>query len=432
MNHDNPDSHLTTYRMTLSYDGRPYFGWQRHREHPTIQGLLEGAIESAFGMRSAVQGSGRTDRGAHANGQVATVALAPGLETERALEALNARLPDDIRILEFAEAPPGFHARDAAVSKTYRYVIWNAPACPAAKVGRVWHIPGRLDVAAMRQACPAFLGQLDFASFATRPNFKQATTVRHLQHIDLRAEGPQIEITMRADGFLYKMVRNIVRAIVKVGEGRTSLSQLNQIIAAKNRRAAPGTAPASGLYLDAVAYDPPAIPETEDLPAARFEHQRHKPQTPLSRSRELIVACAPMRSNVNISSIARTASACGVPRLILCGHAKLIQKIARDGADELEIDIRRTLPPVLRSLRADGYRLVGLEQTTNAQNIHDYAFERRSLLVIGNERLGLTDDILAELDDVIEIPVYGLPHSFNAATAAAMALYEYCRQFGSA
>lgn len=161
-----------------------------------------------------------------------------------------------------------------------------------------------------------------------------------------------------------------------------------------------------------------------------FEHQRHKLQTPLSRPRELIVACAPMRSNVNISAIARTASACGVTRLILCGNAKLIHRIARDGADEIEVDVRRTLPPVLRGLRTEGYRLVGLEQTTHSQNIHNYAFERRSILVVGNERLGLTDDILAELDDVIEIPVYGLPHSFNAATATAMALYEYCRQFG--
>jgi tRNA G18 (ribose-2'-O)-methylase SpoU len=163
----------------------------------------------------------------------------------------------------------------------------------------------------------------------------------------------------------------------------------------------------------------------------RFEHQRHKPQTLLTRPRELVVACVPMRSNINISAIARTASACGVPRLVLCGNAKLISKIARDGADELEIETHRTLPPVLRSYRAEGYRLVGLEQTTNSQNLHAYTFQRRSVLVIGNERLGLSDEVLAELDDVVEIPVYGLPHSYNAATAAAMALYEYCRQFGN-
>ncbi len=266
MHYSHPGPDLTTYRLTLSYDGRQYFGWQRHRDTPTIQGALEGAIETAFGVRSAVQGSGRTDRGAHANGQVATVTLPPGLETDRALDALNARLPDDIRIIEFAVAPPGFYARDDATSKTYRYVIWNAPECPEARVGRVWHIPGLLDVDAMRAACPAFLGQLDFASFATKPNFKQATTVRHLQHIELCAEAPLIEITMRADGFLYKMVRNIVRAIVKVGEGRTSLAQLNRIIAAQDRNAAPGTAPASGLYLEAVAYDETPINTAVPLP----------------------------------------------------------------------------------------------------------------------------------------------------------------------
>jgi tRNA G18 (ribose-2'-O)-methylase SpoU len=160
-----------------------------------------------------------------------------------------------------------------------------------------------------------------------------------------------------------------------------------------------------------------------------FEHIRHKREGHLDSPRELIVACVPMRSNVNISAIARTASACAVRRLVLCGNAKLINKIARDGAEELDVDIRRTLPPVLRAYRAEGYRVVGLEQTTHSQSLHEYAFEERTVLVIGNERLGLQEDVLAELDDVVEIPVYGLPYSYNVASATAMALYEYCRQF---
>jgi tRNA G18 (ribose-2'-O)-methylase SpoU len=162
---------------------------------------------------------------------------------------------------------------------------------------------------------------------------------------------------------------------------------------------------------------------------SQFEHQRHKDGSALSRPREIIVACAPMRSNVNISSVARTASACAVERLILTGNPTLIAKIARDGAEELEVSIHRSLAPVLKKLRSDGYRLVGLEQTTNSISMHSYGFARRTVLVIGNERTGLTDDILKLLDDVVEIPVYGLPHSFNAATAASMAMYEYCRQF---
>jgi tRNA G18 (ribose-2'-O)-methylase SpoU len=161
----------------------------------------------------------------------------------------------------------------------------------------------------------------------------------------------------------------------------------------------------------------------------QFEHLRHKEGSGLSRPRELIVACAPMRSNVNISSVARTASACAVERLVLTGNASLISKIARDGAEELEVSIHRSLAPVLQKLRSDGYRLVGLEQTTNSTSMHSYNFSRRTVLVVGNERTGLTPEILELLDDVVEIPVYGLPHSFNAATAASMALYEYCRQY---
>lgn len=162
---------------------------------------------------------------------------------------------------------------------------------------------------------------------------------------------------------------------------------------------------------------------------AEFEHLRHRTEDQLREPRELIVACVPMRSNVNVSAIARVSGACAAKRLVLCGNAKLISKIARDGADTLDVDIRRTLPPVLRRYREEGYRIVGLEQTTNSQNLHHYAFVERTVLVIGNERLGLREDVLAELDDVIEIPVYGMPHSFNVASATSMALYEYCRQF---
>lgn len=161
----------------------------------------------------------------------------------------------------------------------------------------------------------------------------------------------------------------------------------------------------------------------------RFEHLRHKPPTPLAQPRELIVACAPFKSNVNLSNIIRTASCCGVRKVIAAGQAKIDKTIARDGADEIEVSIHRTLPPVLKELKHEGYTLVGLEQTTNSTRLADYAFPRRTALVIGNERQGLTDDVLALLDAVVEIPVYGLPFSYNVANATAMALYEFCRQY---
>ncbi len=160
-----------------------------------------------------------------------------------------------------------------------------------------------------------------------------------------------------------------------------------------------------------------------------FQHQRHKPPQTLARPRELVIVCAPMRSNVNLSRIARAASCCGLDRIICTGPARLDRKIARDGADTLQIETHRTLPPVLDDLRKAGYRLVGLEQTTGSRDIHHYQFHRRTALVIGNERTGLTDEALALLDDVVEIPVWGLPYSYNAATATCMALYEYCRQY---
>jgi tRNA G18 (ribose-2'-O)-methylase SpoU len=160
-----------------------------------------------------------------------------------------------------------------------------------------------------------------------------------------------------------------------------------------------------------------------------FEHERHKPLSSLDQPRELVLVCAPMRSNVNLSRIARAAGCCGVERMICTGPAKLDRKIARDGADTVEMETHRTLAPVLDKLREAGYRLVGLEQTTNSRNLHEYQFARRTALVIGNERTGLTEDILTKLDDVVEIPVWGLPYSYNAATATTMALYEYCRQF---
>ena len=161
---------------------------------------------------------------------------------------------------------------------------------------------------------------------------------------------------------------------------------------------------------------------------ARFEQVRHRPPAPLAAPRELLVACAPMRSNVNLSSIMRTAGCCGVERMIVCGHARIDRTVARDGAESVQLEVRNSLPPVLRTLRADGYRLVGLEQTTNSVSLHEFAFARRTALVIGNERAGLTDADLELLDDCVEIPVWGLPYSYNVATATAMALYEYCRQ----
>ena len=160
-----------------------------------------------------------------------------------------------------------------------------------------------------------------------------------------------------------------------------------------------------------------------------FVQLRHQPPAALDRPRPLIVACPPMRSNVNLSRIVRAASCCGVRKIICCGNAKIDPTITRHTGDAIQIEVHRTLPVVLKRLREEGYPLVGLEQTSGSQCLYDFRFPCRMVLVIGNERLGIEADVLRLLDQTVEIPVYGLPYSHNVATAAAMALYEYCRQY---
>ncbi len=161
----------------------------------------------------------------------------------------------------------------------------------------------------------------------------------------------------------------------------------------------------------------------------RFEHIRHKPPEPLAQPRELVVASAPMRSHVNLSHIVRTCGCFGIRRVIACGAAGIHGHIARDGADAVAVEVHRSLPPVLDRLRADGFEIVGIEQTTGSESLFTFQFTARTVLVIGNERTGLTSEELARVDRVAEIPMAGLPHSLNAATATAVAVYEYCRQW---
>ncbi len=160
----------------------------------------------------------------------------------------------------------------------------------------------------------------------------------------------------------------------------------------------------------------------------RFLHIRHKPPETLPQPRELIVACAPMRSHINLSHIVRTCGCFGIHHVIACGTARLHERIARDGADAVHLEVHRSLPPVLDRLKANGYELVGLEQTTNSENLYSFSFAPRTILIVGNERTGLDDTILERLDRVAEIPMAGVPHSLNAATSTSIAIYEYCRQ----
>ena len=159
------------------------------------------------------------------------------------------------------------------------------------------------------------------------------------------------------------------------------------------------------------------------------EHVRHKPLTPLDQPRGLVLVVPALKSNVNLSRMVRLAGCAGITRIITSGPAKVDPKIARDGRDHVRIEKRRSLIPTLKNLKTEGYRIVGLEQTDDSHLIYEYRFQQKTALLIGHERHGITDEELKIVDDCIEIPVYGMPHSYNVVTATTMGVYEYCRQF---
>ena len=159
------------------------------------------------------------------------------------------------------------------------------------------------------------------------------------------------------------------------------------------------------------------------------QHVRHKPPTALQRSRELMLVCPPLRSGVNLSRLVRLCGCAGIREMIVCSPLKVDANIARDAVEFVHIARRRSLDSVLSDLRRARYRLVALEQTDASQSLYEFSFPRKTALIVGNERTGLSDRHLGQVDDCVEIPVYGRPFSYNVVTATTMAVYEYCRQF---
>jgi 23S rRNA (guanosine2251-2'-O)-methyltransferase len=159
-----------------------------------------------------------------------------------------------------------------------------------------------------------------------------------------------------------------------------------------------------------------------------FQQVRHKPPVEPQTPRDLIVAVPEMQSHVNLSRIVRTCGCFGVKRLVTSGRPKLDPDIARDATDTVNVETHRTLAPALRKLKEQGYAIVGLEQTQRSEVLWEFSFPQKCVLLIGHERHGLTDELLALLDHAVEIPMYGTPHALNAAASADCAIYEYCRQ----
>jgi tRNA pseudouridine38-40 synthase len=242
------------FQLTIAYDGANYAGWQLQPNGRTIQELVEGALAKIAGGAVRVHGSGRTDAGVHAKAQVANCSFDTRLATTTLLRALNANLPVDIRVQRVQEVDARFHARFSAKGKEYRYQIDCGMVADPFLRAYAWHHPRPLNVAAMRQAARLLKGRHDFAALSANPMRPVETTVRTVSKLSVTKRGSLLTIAVVADGFLYKMVRSIVGALVKVGEGRMTVEQLQKLVKAKKRSALVETAPAHGLFLWRVFY----------------------------------------------------------------------------------------------------------------------------------------------------------------------------------
>ncbi len=247
---------MRNIKLTIEYDGTQFNGWQiQNNKERTVQGELEKALKKIFRKSLRVHGSGRTDAGVHAEGQVAHFTTNAKLPVEQILKALNAHLPDDIAIRKAERTGAGFHAQYSAKSKLYRYTILNRPAPSALARHFALHFPYRLNIPAMRRAAKELVGRKDFRSFAAvDPARKSLSTVRTIKRIDIKKSGDFIYIFIEADGFLYKMVRNIVGTLLEIGQGRLPKNSIKRILSQKDRKAAPKTAKAHGLCLMSVKY----------------------------------------------------------------------------------------------------------------------------------------------------------------------------------
>jgi tRNA pseudouridine38-40 synthase len=245
------------FKLTIAYDGTTYQGWQTQKTGTGVQQKIEQALAKLFPGAPRLHSSSRTDTGVHALGMVAHFQLARGefkMPVRKLALAINAWLPEDIRVLSAARAPENFHARFDATGKQYRYFVWNHTAMNPLLRHTAWQVPRPLDLRAMRTVAKLFIGRHDFKSFAANRNYMLESTVRNLTRCDIKKAGPQLTFIIEGGGFLYKMCRSIVGTLVQVGLGKFRPAEIKPMLARKDRRVAGMTAPAHGLVLWKVFY----------------------------------------------------------------------------------------------------------------------------------------------------------------------------------
>jgi len=242
-------------KLTLAYDGSAFAGWQSQKHGNTVQDRLEMAIARVVGKELRIHGAGRTDAGVHALGQCAHVDMPDRTRLPNEWQKiLNALLPPQIRIMRVRYVPQSFHARFSAKAKTYRYRIWTGSILPPFEVGRVWHVTRPIDFAKIPRGAKLFVGTHDFSGFAANRGKAEASTIRTIQRATAKKSGNLIVIQFSGDGFLYKMVRMMVGALVEHSTGKISVDDIKQRFASKRITSPRFVAPAEGLTLVRIRY----------------------------------------------------------------------------------------------------------------------------------------------------------------------------------
>jgi tRNA pseudouridine38-40 synthase len=245
---------MPRYKLTIEYDGTPYVGWQQQDNGISVQGVLTAAIAAFAGERVVVSGAGRTDTGVHALGQVAHIDLAKAWEVDRIRDAANFHLrPQPVAVLKAEQAAPDFDARFSAVKRHYLYRIVNRRADLTLDQNRAWRVPRLLDCAAMHAAAQQLIGKHDFTTFRST-ECQAKSPEKTLDRLDVARDGDEVRVTASARSFLQHQVRSIVGSLVHVGEGKWSVRDLADALAARDRTRCGQVAPPHGLYLVRVDY----------------------------------------------------------------------------------------------------------------------------------------------------------------------------------
>jgi len=245
------------FKLTIAYDGTAYEGWQVQKIGTGVQEKLESALGKLCPSHPRLHSSSRTDTGVHALGMVAHFEVPAGemkMSPRKLALALNAWLPEDIRILSARRVAKDFHARFDATGKQYRYFVWNHPGMNPLLRLTAWHVPRPIDLTAMRMAANAFIGKHDFQSFTSNSGYAKEATVRTLSRCEIKRSGKRLTFIIEGDGFLYKMCRGIVGTLVQVGQGKFPTEEVRAMLVKRDRRMAGMTAPAHGLVLWKVFY----------------------------------------------------------------------------------------------------------------------------------------------------------------------------------